>query len=836
MLVRLSNAWNRMRRSLSRSHLTARLLDNPCPDRDDGPGAVAIQIDGLGRSQLESALRNGRMPFLRSRIQSEDAAIRTFYPGMPSTTPAVQSELFYGVRQAVPAFGYVRRSDGRRMGLMNPRDVDRLVAELEENGKEPLLAEGAAYGDILTGGSPEARYCTQTLELDSFWRVINPLKALLILLLHAPTALRLAGYLLVEIGLALFDAVQGVAAHRSFRSELTFIPMRVAVCIGLRELVRFRVKNDLIRGIPLIHANFVGYDEQSHRRGPGSAFAHWSLKGIDGAIRDIVRSAERSRCRDYRVVIYSDHGQEDVVSYQKSRGESAAAAVRRVLTGDGSRERDGGPETSGPETSGPEYQRRRAGSRLRGEAGSESEPAPRDGIERIEVSAIGPLGHVYLPGDGTEGASAIRPEFRGDLAAAARALVKEADIPLVLFLDGGRDGFRDGKTARAATAAGVFSLEAEAENVLGADHPLLAPVAADLAALCEHPNAGDLILSGWRPAGRPVTFPVENGAHGGPGAEESRGFILFPKSLDPGTEWVRPLDLRRILRERIGAADRTARSTIEGPARPGNVPPINAPPGNARPAKEGANGRRTADALRVVTYNIHGCRTLDGRVGIGRIAEVLAELDPDLVALQEVDLGRDRSNGSDQAAELGEALGMSAHFFPVLRNGPACYGLAVLSRPPVLRTRNALLPGPPGPGRERRGAIRTTVAANGGEFDLINTHLGLGLLERRRQAAALLSGGWLRDGVPAALCGDFNAGPGSPVCRRLGERLRPAGNGKPTFFAKRPLLRLDHIFVTDSGMVLNAGVASGETARRASDHLPAWADLRPLEPSGEPTS
>lgn len=811
MLVRLSNVWLRLRRRLSRSHLTARLLDNPCPDKDDGPGAVAIQIDGLGRSQLEAALRDGRMPFLRSRLRSEDNVLRTFYPGIPSTTPAVQSELFYGVRQAVPAFGFVRRADGRPVRLMNPRDVDRLAAELERNGKAPLLARGTAYGDILTGGSPEARYCTQTLELESFLRVVNPLKAVLILLLHATTVLRLTGYLLVEIGLALYDAVLGVIAHRSFFSELKFIPMRVAVCIGLRELVRFRVKNDLIRGIPLIHANFIGYDEQAHRRGPSSAFAHWSLKGIDGVIQDIVRSAERSRCRDYRVVVYSDHGQEDAESYRRNRGESAADAVGRVLGGDKS------PKDAGDgEATGPEYRRRRAGGLLRGDGDSEANPSTRNGIERITVSVIGPLGHVYLPGEGTEGGSAIRPEFRGDLEAAARALVKEAEIPLILF----SDGFRDGKTARAVTPAGVFSPEREAEQVLGADHPLRDLVAADLAALCNHPDAGDLIISGWRPAGRPVTFPVENGAHGGPGAEETRGFILFPRALDPGIESVRPLDLRRVLLERIGATDRTSPSAIEEPARPAHHP--------GRPRRERSRGGRPPGALRVVTYNIHGCRTLDGRVGIERIAEVLKELAPDLVALQEVDVGQARSHGRDQATELGEALGMHAHFFPVLRKGQACYGLAVLSRPPFLRARNSLLPGPPGPGRERRGAIRVTVAAEaGGEFDLINTHLGLGLLERRRQAAALLSDGWLRDGVPAALCGDFNAGPGSPVCRRLGTRLRPAGNGKPTFFAKRPLIRLDHIFVTDSRMVLDAGVASGETARRASDHLPAWADLRP---------
>ncbi len=800
MLVRLSAAWDRLRRRLGRSHLTARLLDNLRPAEESGrPGAVAIQIDGLGRSQLEAALRNGRMPFLRARIQSEETVLRTFYPGMPSTTPAVQSELFFGVRQAVPAFGYVRRADGRPVRLMNPLDVDRLAADLARNGKEPLLAEGTAYGDILTGGSSEARYCTQTLELESFLRVVNPVKAILILLLHATTVLRLAGYLLVEIGLAIYDAAQGVFARRSFFGELKFIPMRVAVCIGLRELVRFRVKNDLIRGIPLIHANFIGYDEQAHRRGPSSAFAHWSLKGIDGAIRDIVRSAERANRRNYRVVVYSDHGQEDVESYRKLRGETVADAVRRVLSGGAPREKSGETEASGPEN-----RRRRAGNLLRGDGDSEADPLPADGIDQIEVSAMGPLGHVYLPGDGKSGATELRPEFREDREAAARALVDEASIPLVLF--------RKGKTARAATPAGMFSLERDAEKVLGADHPLRDQVAADLAALCDHPDAGDLIISGWRPAGRPMTFPVENGAHGGPGAEESRGFILSPPALDPGTDPVRPLDLRRVLRERVGGADQTDEN--EGPRRPAGR--------KARPGE-----KRPSDALRVVTYNIHGCRTLDGRVGIERIAEVLAELDPDLVALQEVDVGQARSHGRDQAAELGEALGMYAHFFPVLRKGQACYGLAVLSRPPVRNFRNALLPGSPGPGRERRGAIRLTVDTDdGGEFDLINTHLGLGLLERRRQAAALLSDGWLRDGAPAVLCGDFNAGPRSPVCRRIGERLRPAGNGEPTFFAARPLLRLDHLFVSDSCRVLAAGVARGEAARRASDHLPAWADIR----------
>jgi hypothetical protein len=88
-------------------------------------------------------------------------------------------------------------------------------------------------------------------------------------------------------------------------------------------------------------------------------------------------------------------------------------------------------------------------------------------------------------------------------------------------------------------------------------------------------------------------------------------------------------------------------------------------------------------------------------------------------------------------------------------------------------------------------------------------------------------------GRPAVLCGDLNAGPRSPVCRRIGARLRPAGNGEPTFFSLRPLLRLDHLFVGDRLRVVASGVVRSEAARRASDHLPAWVDLR-FDPGVDP--
>jgi hypothetical protein len=462
MLIRLSAAWRKFRRALSRSHLTAKLLDNPCRPGTDGPGHLAIQIDGLGRSRFERALRDGRMPFLRSRIGSGDFALRTFYSGMPSSTPAVQAELFYGVRCAVPAFSYIRRSDERRIGLIWPPDADRVVAGLSGAGK-PLLSEGTAYGDIFIGGSAEARYCTQTLELDSFFRVVNPIKATLILLLHATTLLRIAGFMLIETGLALVDAVRGLFERRSVFRELAFVPMRVAVCIGLREMVRFRVKNDLLRGIPIIHANFVGYDEQSHRRGPTSAFARWSLKGIDGVIRDIVRSVERSGCREYRVVVYSDHGQEEVESYRETRGETVLDAVRRVLDGE-SRDEAGKDRVSEskwryPPSPGPVAHPWRKRART------------RKGGRRCRSGETASIASGWrLPGPW---ATSICPAARSISKRRPGPLADAASIPMVLFAEGGR--------IRAATSDGVFDLERDAARLLGEDHPLRDRVAADLA-------------------------------------------------------------------------------------------------------------------------------------------------------------------------------------------------------------------------------------------------------------------------------------------------------------------------------------------------------------------
>src|SRR3990167_6618241 len=70
------------------------------------PGLVMIQLDGLSYANCEKAMREGYLPFIKKLSERERYRFWHHYSGVPSSTPAVQGEIFYGVKQCVPAFKY----------------------------------------------------------------------------------------------------------------------------------------------------------------------------------------------------------------------------------------------------------------------------------------------------------------------------------------------------------------------------------------------------------------------------------------------------------------------------------------------------------------------------------------------------------------------------------------------------------------------------------------------------------------------------------------------------------------------------------------------------------
>jgi endonuclease/exonuclease/phosphatase family metal-dependent hydrolase len=662
--------------------------------------------------------------------------------------------------------------------------------------------------------------------MKSFRDMARPAKIVIVLALYFFKILRVLGLALLELVIAGGDMISGLAGRQHWRAELHAIRSRVAISIVMREWLRVMVKLSIAEGAPIIYANFLGYDEQAHRRGPDSAFAHWGLKGIDNVVADVFRAAHTSDARDYQVVVFADHGQERAEIYEVAHGVTIQDAVKKVFAaGPLAGTRVHRVDLPGGRT---QEMDQRAHWLFRSKRGRLE--APRMTAEQLAndiiVTALGPLGHVYLP-----------VELGDDQRAAyAKALVKEGHTPLVLYLDAAG-------VVHARNRRGAWRLPDDAVPIFGPRHPFIGEAAADLERLCRHPDAGAFVISGWDSERTPVTFVQENGAHGSIGVDETRGFALIPHGVrvhvrrgHEGEQYLRGEDLYR-------AAWRFVHPDRPLPRRPagdaaGSPADEAAEPG--RPARSGVGGSNGhagdgRPTLRVMTYNIHSCIGLDGKARPERIAQVIRSSRADLIALQEVDANRHRSRRHDQARIIAESLSMSHHYYAISDWNGEQYGLAIISRYPLEHLQSGhLTAAEPSRRAEARGAMWVRVDTPVGPVHLINTHFGLRREERLRQAELLLGPDWIGGvprGEPVILCGDLNAGPRSPVCRSFSRLLVDAQtqvkNHRPraTFFSPMPVRRLDHIFVSPHFRVEHVLLPRTPAAKIASDHLPVCAEL-----------
>jgi endonuclease/exonuclease/phosphatase family metal-dependent hydrolase len=263
--------------------------------------------------------------------------------------------------------------------------------------------------------------------------------------------------------------------------------------------------------------------------------------------------------------------------------------------------------------------------------------------------------------------------------------------------------------------------------------------------------------------------------------------------------------------------------------QPSSLPPSRAPAPGPAPQES-----RPPGSLRTLTYNVRRCYGLDGVYAPTRIAEVIAESGAEIVALQELDVNRKRSGNVDQAMAIASALSMNVFFHPALQVVDELYGDAVLSSLPIRLVKAGALPRSWAPRSETRGALWVEIVLGGTRVQIVNTHFGLGVRERTAQADTLLGPEWIGHAdcrKPLIALGDFNSIPLSFAYRRLASRLKDAqrltpGRPERTFPAARPLLRIDHVFVSDDVEVVSAGVVKSAKACVASDHLPLRVDLR----------
>jgi endonuclease/exonuclease/phosphatase family metal-dependent hydrolase len=226
----------------------------------------------------------------------------------------------------------------------------------------------------------------------------------------------------------------------------------------------------------------------------------------------------------------------------------------------------------------------------------------------------------------------------------------------------------------------------------------------------------------------------------------------------------------------------------------------------------------TQQTLRLASYNIHKAVGLDRRRNPERILQVLTRLDADVVVLQEADL-RLGARPTAVPHRLIEAE-TDFHVLPVAQNDVSLgwHGNAVLVSKslPVSGFRRIVLPG-----FEPRGAVRVDVGIGAG-FSLVATHLGLMRRDRRAQLHAIMAATEERERV--VIAGDFNEWSATQGFEPLQDRFDVIAPGR-SFHARRPIAALDRIALSGGMSLRDAGVEQGSLARRASDHLPIWADI-----------
>ncbi len=504
-----------------------RLRLGPAPAPGPRRRLLIVQIDGLGRAVLEHALAEGRMPFLARLLRREGWRLTPTSVGLPTSTPAFQMGLFYGVRPDIPGFHYHDKRRGTDVYF--PRGGDAAYVERSQAaGHRGILEGGSAYACVFTGGAVN--------NLFSFAMLKRPTGRGLLCVLSAAVVVAwvvLKGSLLTALELAR-AALRLVAdpvgeAERGWK----WLALKLGLSVWLREFFTLAVSRDLYAGAPAICVNYLDYDVFAHAFGPRHRQALRSLRAIDRSIHQLWRVIRRVPGHRYELYVLSDHGQARCRPYHEVHGgqtiehaffeqffqatgmvevSPAAPHGRRLAAGIKAL------RTPGVAQRFINYLERDF-AHLMGELPRSHE---RDGVR---VIGAGPNAFVYFL-DRAEPLTIEDVDARfpglGDEIACSRGvgfvLARARGGPVCLWR-GKRFGF-DGQ------ADGPF--------VGRQDWPHVAQGIHDLMAM---PSAGDLVIYGHDSPDGNISYVAEIGAHAGASPEEMECFVLCP----PGARLPEPV-------------------------------------------------------------------------------------------------------------------------------------------------------------------------------------------------------------------------------------------------------------------------------------------------------
>jgi uncharacterized membrane protein YvlD (DUF360 family) len=293
----------------------------------DVPGVILFEIDGLGETVLREAVRDGHVPTIARWLSDGTHRVIGWECDLSSQTGASQAGLLLGSNWDMPAFRWYEKESGRTIVSNHPADA----AEIERRrstGEGLLAGGGTSRGNMFSGDAPR---CTATMSVirdrtrsksgDFFAYFADPY-----------------GFLRTIV-LSLADvSYERLAARHQRRSGAEHVDrgglyplIRAAIAVVMRDLNVALLMADIVEGVPVSYATFVGYDEVAHHSGIREPDAFAVLQRHDRQLERLERAVAQSP-RPYHLVVLSDHGQTQGAPFRKRYDETLEEVVRGALS------------------------------------------------------------------------------------------------------------------------------------------------------------------------------------------------------------------------------------------------------------------------------------------------------------------------------------------------------------------------------------------------------------------------------------------------------------------------------------------------------------------------
>ncbi|MBQ2961613.1 phage holin family protein [Methanobrevibacter sp.] len=299
-------------------------------ESNDKEGFIFLEIDGLSYNTLRKALERGDMPTLSKWIEDGNHRLTRWETDLSSQTSSSQAGILHGNNSNIPAFRWLEKDNGNTIISSNGMENSEIIEKRISNGMGLLSNKGASRSNLFSGDAEDHILTfsnltkSASIKTTSWYYIYSrPYVITRILILFIAD-------IFMEVISRIRQLFLNVQPRLKWRGFAYYIA-RAGTNVAMREATTYTIIGDIFAGhYNAIYATYMGYDEIAHHSGVEDYDAFYALRQIDKQFRRIEKAIEKSE-RDYNLIILSDHGQTNGITFKQKYEISLNDLVSELL-------------------------------------------------------------------------------------------------------------------------------------------------------------------------------------------------------------------------------------------------------------------------------------------------------------------------------------------------------------------------------------------------------------------------------------------------------------------------------------------------------------------------